>query len=69
MIELTPEIIDVKRRSLAALTCDFEADLLPRVQFEAERAEIIDGLTAFAAGEDSARTARYWAVVRKGVAA
>lgn len=69
MIEPTPELIKAKRRALAALTADYERDLMPRVQFEAERLEIISGFKAFLTGERSQRTARYWAVVEKGRAA
>lgn len=69
MIQPTPDLIEIKRRALAALTADFEAGLLPRVQFEAERQEIITGFKAFLTGERSDRTARYWAVVEKGRAA
>lgn len=67
--EPTPDIIDVKRRALAHLTADFERGLMPRVQFDAERAEIITGFKAFLTGERSNRTARYWAAMEKGRAA
>lgn len=67
--ELTPDLIEAKRRALAALTADYERGLLPRVQFEAERAEIIAGFNAFLTGERSNRTARYWAAMEKGRAA